>query len=38
VKRLVEYSFGINVFNQLNCYSIDWFHLSQVKSTDCIDK
>jgi len=24
----VAYSFGMNVFNLLNCYSIDWFHLS----------
>jgi len=26
---------GMNAFSQLNYFSIDWFHLSQVKSTDC---
>jgi len=28
----------MKVFNQLNCYAIGWFHLSQVKSTNCAKK
>jgi len=28
----------MNVFNQLNCYSINLIHLSQVKSIYCTDK
>jgi len=36
LKGLFYIVFGMNVFNQLNYFSIDWFHLSQVKSTDCM--
>jgi len=38
VKRLAAYNYGMNAVNRLNCYSIGWFHLSQVKSTDCTNK
>jgi len=27
----------MNAFSQLNYFSIDWFHLSQVKSADCTE-
>ena len=34
VKRLVAVVFDYDLFNQLIYFLIDWFHLSQVKSTD----
>jgi len=34
VKRLVAVVLNCNKFNQLIYFLIDWFHLSQVKSTD----
>ena len=34
VKRLVAVVLNCNKFNQLIWFLIDWFHLSQVKSTD----
>jgi len=37
LKGLLYIVSGMNVFSQLNYFSIDWFHLSQVKSTDCTE-
>ena len=34
VKRLAVVVLNCNKFNQLICFLIDWFHLSQVKSTN----
>jgi len=35
LKDLLYIVSGMTAFNQLNYFSIDLFHLSQVKSADC---